>query len=138
MISQTNIENSLESHMKKNIVFPVLLLLLATLSNPAFSKDQTEKFLSFNNSTNYKGPFKSVQMFKRNEDRKIWFASKRFQSAREITCSVALATLRENGTWIGNLADNGQCLKPAEAPEWTTGNYLNFLSEKNNKQRKKK
>lgn len=119
----------------------ILLLALAftavTFTGTASAKDQTEGADIFSYYTKYQGPFKSKQLYKRSEGKMIWYASTRFQKLKDISCQEASLKLRTRGTWTGNLSDKGECLGSAEASEWTTGSYLNYLSEKNNKKRQK-
>jgi hypothetical protein len=70
------------------------------------------------------------QLYKRTEINQIWSVSNRPKTLSDLTCNKSHETLITLGTWIGNLSDNGECLGYAEAPEWTTGNYLNYLSVK--------
>jgi hypothetical protein len=123
----------MEIFMKKTLFIVSLLLLGFSIGTHA--QDQTDLAFSYNRDTVYQGPFSPSMVFNRYERIKIWFPSKRFESLQKISCTEARSALEQNGTWNGNLADDGQCLEPGEAPDWATGNYLNFLSEKT--QRKK-
>ncbi|SHJ35024.1 hypothetical protein SAMN02745165_02147 [Malonomonas rubra DSM 5091] len=107
----------------------VLLFLLFVLVIGAHADKRPENLLAYDQDVSYEGPFDTKGIFKRSERKKIWYPSKRFQTVRQIRCAEAYLALQE-GTWTGNLGDNGQCLDPGEGKDWVTGNYLNFLRQK--------
>lgn len=114
--------------MKKLTV--ILFLLLFALAVCANAEKKSENSLLYDQSVTYKGMFKSTQMFNRYERTKNWFPNKELKVLKEVSCGEARMALQRKGIWTGNLSDDGQCQDPGEAPQWATGNYLNFLSEK--------
>ncbi len=131
--------------MKKGsaIVFIITLVSFACITVQAAQRDSKDKdsaamkLSSYHAGYSYQGPFKTKEVFIRGEGKVIWYLSSQFNKIDQITCREASSALRNEGTWIGNLDDNGQCLDPGEAPEWTSGNYLNYLTEKNKARRLK-
>ena len=116
--------------MKKTISLLAVMLLFGLIA-PAFAQDQKEEQPIYNHNTIYAGSFTARQLYLRGENKTIWDSSNRPKSIKDLGCDKAYTSLRDSGIWIGNLSDSGQCLGSGEAPEWTSGNYLNFLSEIN-------
>lgn len=118
----------------KTITILLISTLLFCVALSVSAQDQPKDMFVYDHSSTYDGPFKSSALYKRGENKIIWFASGQLKSIREVSCTTARSSLQANGTWVGNLSLEGECLDPGEAPEWTTGNYLNYLSEKNRRQ----
>ncbi len=100
---------------------PVSLLLLMAFIPPCQASD-------FDYTTKYQGTFQSQRLFQRSEKHPIWLpcpGSPKLIS--DLNCSTALSTLHSKGTYTGNLSSNGTCLGTDEAPEYSYGNYLNYL-----------
>lgn len=112
----------------KKLTFILLFLLLA-FAVSASAKKQVENPLVYDQDVVYQGQFKATQVYVRYDTNRFWYPSKRFESTRQIRCEEASLGI-QGGLWIGNISDEGQCEDPGEAPEWATGNYLNFLLEK--------
>lgn len=103
----------------------------------ALDLDKVEKLPSYDYQVKYEGPFKTNQLYNRTEINIIWTNIKRPDGLSNIQCPEAINTLKTIGFWLGNLSDRGECLGNAEAPEWTSGNYLNFLSFKRKLEKQK-
>jgi len=114
--------------MKKTAL--ILCLLLIGFAFCAQAAERAKGPHTYDQKTAYDGPFKSSLLFVRYERNNLWYPSKRFQSKSQISCAEAYLALQK-GPWLGNLDDDGSCLGVEEAPQWATGNYLNFLFNKN-------
>lgn len=113
--------------MKKlALLFLVLLLFVAV--TPLCAQNLTKEQPIYLHDVIYEGSFKTYQLYNRSEIKRIWYESKRPRTVDQLVCSEANTRLLSIGVWVGNLSDDGKCLGYAEAPEWTSGNYLNFLS----------
>ncbi|RKX24149.1 MAG: hypothetical protein DRP47_11820 [Candidatus Zixiibacteriota bacterium] len=112
----------------KKMLLPLVVSFLLFLSISAFAQNQTEDLYIYNHNTKYDGSFDAERVYLYNDADGIWQG---FKTMRQFKCSDARRALISTGSWVGNLSDDGQCLGDAEAPEWTSGNYLNFRHEKN-------
>lgn len=116
-----------------------LIFISTVVSAAETTVEDLSKNLSYDYLTNYDGSFKTNRLYLRTEINQLWSRSNRPKTLSEIICTESLNALRANGTWIGNLSNGGKCLGYAEAPEWTTGNYMNFItirSKQNNANKK--
>ena len=115
----------------KKMTFLFTVSLLFTLAISASAQEQTQDkkqdpFI-YRHSINYSGNFKTDHVYLYNKADHIW---QDFKTMDQFKCYDAKAALQITGKWVGNLSDDGQCLGDAEAPEWISGNYLNFRHEK--------
>lgn len=112
----------------KNLILLSMIAFLFILAIPVYAQNQTEGSYLYNHNIKYDGSFEANRVYLYNEADGIW---QTFKSMNQFRCYEARTSLVSKGTWIGNISDEGQCLGSAEAPEWTSGNYLNFKHEKN-------
>lgn len=112
--------------MKKMTLLLAIALLLVFVI-PVYAQNQTEGLYVYNHEIKYDGSFETELVYLYNEADAIW---QTFMAMKQFKCYEARNSLMSKGTWIGNISDDGQCLGNAEAPEWTSGNFLNFRHEK--------
>lgn len=115
--------------MKKIILLSVFALV-STFVLPVYAQNQKDELSIYNHNIKYHGSFETDRVYLYNEADAIWQG---FKTLNQFKCYEARTALTTTGAWVGNISDDGQCLGAAEAPEWTSGNFLNFRHEKINK-----
>ncbi|ORJ59136.1 hypothetical protein [Geothermobacter hydrogeniphilus] len=115
--------------MKYLALIPLFLLLM-TIPSLATDDGGDDAYIS---TTPYPGIYQADRLYQYDDREQIWYGAKRPKLWTTLPCDQARTTLRERGSWTGNLSDSGQCLGDAEAPTWASGNYLNYLTEKNDR-----
>ncbi len=121
--------------MKTKLFVAVLLLvlLLPGLALAAGKKNKgetpkSETVAEYQPDGRYAGIYKWERLYILSSRTKTWFASKAPKVWGTLPCQSARVALREKGHFLGNLSDDGRCLGDAEAPQWASGNYLNFMT----------
>jgi len=106
----------------------IVLALLLLAASPALA--EKKETAEYDGTLHYKGIYKPARLYQLDERSQIWYAAKRPVLWEKMLCDKARSILRTKGKWRGNLSDAGACLGDAEAPLWATGNYLNYLTTK--------
>lgn len=65
-------------------------------------------------------------LFKNRAESKTWRRSQNVDLLAKITCPQALAQLKREGMWEGNLNFDGSCGRTADPAYWALGNRLNY------------
>lgn len=112
--------------MLKTILMTVLLTLLLIPVAGLAAKDATPAYDSYRK---YDGLYKPERLYQLDIRNDTWLGSISPATWSDLPCREAVNAFRKDGTWTGNFSDDGKCLGSAEAPTYASGNYLNFLNQ---------
>jgi hypothetical protein len=80
----------------------------------------------YNSAVTYGGVFEGNRIYKKRYAEALWISDSKPAKIFLVKCQEAAQRLSSNGTWIGNLNQDGSCGPSAEPATWATGNYLNY------------
>jgi hypothetical protein len=101
----------------------ILILILTVMTTLIAFAAPGQSYYYFKN---YDGPFAAERIYQLHSQTDIFYPSSRFETLADISCATARRGLKNNGRWVGNLSEAGDCLGSIEAPEYALGNLLNF------------
>jgi hypothetical protein len=113
----------------KKICFPIVLVGFLALSGITSGESKPWTVPAGNGydpHASYQGVYEKDRVYRKRAGSELWFGVKKPSKVYTVKCSSAAHSLGTQGTWIGNLREDGSCGSSAEPGEWAVGNYLNF------------
>jgi hypothetical protein len=119
----------MEAIMKKMswVLLVMVVSVVFAVSGVAQQKNTALPGAGYRPQVNYQGAYKSNLIFFRYSKKDAWRRKPRMDSLKSVSCQNALDRLNSIGKWQGNLNPDGSCGgNNNEAPEWATGNRINY------------